>query len=181
MRRTSRSAHVPGNPADRPARRTSRSALGLVEVVIAALVLAGAVAVVFQALGVGVRGTEQIGEELAGAQLASDLLDLLAGLGRARLVAVPEAAPGDAATALGAALRAAGDDGAADALVRAVDKLAVPEGYQARVTIEALAATSDGIPAGKLVRVTVAVRWAGPGKATRGVKLARLVTDEVGL
>lgn len=145
-----------------------RTGLGLVEVVIGAVVLAGALVVVFQALGMGVRGTEQIGDELAGAQAASDLLDLVASVPATRLTSTSgEVPPAALAEPLGLAL----------------DRVALPAGFTARVAIDVLPATSDGIPAGRLKRVRVQVRWPAAGKtgAERGVTLVRLVTDEVGL
>ena len=144
-----------------------RRGVGLVEVVIATLVLASALVVVFQALGVGVRGTEQVGEELTGAQACSDLLDLVASVPANRLTATPGALPPDAlAGPLGVPL----------------ERVLLPQGFAASVEIANLPDTTDGIAAGRLRRVKVTVTWPqGANARGHAVTMARLVTDEVGL
>jgi len=133
-----------------------RRGVGLAEVAIAALVLAGALLVIWQALGTGLRGTEQIGEELSGAQGASDVLDAVCAVR-------PAPTPGEVAPS---------------ALLASPP--ALPAGFQCGVTVDALPATSDGIAAGVLRRVTVAVRWTSGGRAS-SVRLARLLADDARL
>lgn len=130
--------------------------MGLVEMVVGALMLAAALVVVFQALGVGVRGTEQIGDELVAAQTASDIVDLFASAPAPRLAATPPAPP----------------DALAQALGLPYERVVLPPGFTAQIEVRDLPDTGDGRV--KLVRA--AVSWNG-----KTIAMARLVTDEVGL
>lgn len=127
------------------------------EAALAALVLAIALAAIFQALGLSVRGTEQASDEMLATQHASELIDFLAGLPVAEL---PEAREGPP-EALG------------ESVTRKVERMAMPPGYRALVAIESLPAE----PPVRVKRMLVTVRWA----PSRAVKLARLRADEVGL
>lgn len=131
-----------------------RRAVGLVEMVVGALMLAAALVVVFQALGVGVRGTEQIGDELVAAQAASDIVDMFASA--PRLTASPAAPP----------------DALAQALGLPYERVVLPRGFSAQIEVRDLPDAGDG--RAKLVRASVS--WNG-----RTIAMARLVTDEVGL
>lgn len=159
MRRGRRASPASDGTAVEGGRRAKRadSAVGLVEAALAALVLAVALAAIFQALGLSVRGTEQAAEEMVATQLASELVDFLAGLPVAEL---PDAREGPPA-ALGERVK------------RKVERMAIPPAYRALVAIEP-------VPAGppvRMKRVLVTVRWS----PSRAVKLARLRADEVGL
>jgi hypothetical protein len=134
-----------------------RRGVGLVEVVLAAVVLATALAAVFGGLGVGMRGAEQIGEELTGVQLASDLLDAICAQHPRPAVTRGQVPPA--------------------AVLAGPLPVRVPEGYVAWAMVDSLPDTGDGIAAGKLRRVTVGVQWE---RGRRGVKLARLLCDEAG-
>lgn len=136
-----------------------RRGVGLVEAALAALVLATALAALFQALGLSVRGTEQVAEEMIATQLASDLIDGLSGVPFAELPEAREGPPDAVAFA---------DLAHAQAWKRRLARLAIPPAYEATVAIEAAP--------GPLKRILVRVRWGG-----RAVKLARLRADEVGL
>ena len=136
-----------------------RRGVGLVEAALAALVLAVSLAIVFQALGLSVRGTEQVAEEMVATQLASDLIDHLSGVPFAELPEAREGAPGALAFA---------DAARAERWKRALARIAIPPAYTATVAIESAP--------GPLKRILVRVSWGG-----RAVKLARLRADEVGL
>jgi hypothetical protein len=148
---------------------TSRRGLGLVEAALAALLLAVAAAVLFQALGLSVRGTEQVADEMIATQIASDLIDWLSGVPFDALPEAREGPPSGVAFA---------DASVAEAWRRKLDRAAIAAGYVPLVAVDALPGAAGP---GRLKRILVSVRWSGAQGGGRTVKLARLRTDEVGL
>jgi Tfp pilus assembly protein PilV len=164
--------------------------MSLVEVLLAAVIMAAALGAIFQALGLGVRGTERIEEELLATNLAQDLLDFLTSIPLRHLPATAPGGPSFTAIPLprlAEAFSTSADASIARAVRSRVSSLTVPPRFQVLTSIEPVPVrgrtAAEETPGGSDLRiVTVVVRWTAPlapGRTvSRKVALASLVTDD---
>lgn len=154
---------------------SSRSrGFSLIEVMIAALVLSASLGVIFQALGVGQRGTARIEDEIQATNLAQDLIDWMASLPFSRLplkaedrsvIEVPpttlvDAMPADTPRAL------------LDAVKDKIAGLDLPPNFAMLLSIE----EPEG-SRGELKKLTVKVSWTHDvGQGQQQIRDIRLTT-----
>jgi hypothetical protein len=159
--------------------------MSLVEVLLAAVIMAVAMTTIFQALDTGLKGTERIEGETLGTALAQDLLDFLSTVPFRHLAAVapggkPLLVPDLSRLAEAFATIGPGAATTVAAVRRKVAAIVTPIGYSASVGVE----VPEGGPTipSNLRIVTIWVRWTAalaPGKkVSRKIVLSALVSDE---
>jgi hypothetical protein len=155
-----------------------------VEVLVASFVLVVALTAVFQALGLSVRGTEKVEEEVVATSIASDLVDFFASLPNRELPVGPDRnSTGELPlSAVCAQFEKAGPQ-TSQAVRRKLDALRPPDGYGVRVSFGRVdpGDCSGGDPV-RLVLISVTVAYTTPAspsaKVSCRITLSRIVTDD---